>query len=324
MKRGEAVSKQMVADLQPGQFVDSYFAVTQMQLQPYKDPTKGHFLSVLLADRTGEISGKLWQGASQVQGIAVGDVAKVVAKVEEYRGSRQLNLSRIEPLSQGEQVDLADFLPTCPKGRKALEQELKAALSKFTDPHLKSLLTTWFSRPDFWNEYLLSPGAKRVHHAYLGGLAEHSLEVFHLAGAMAKLYPVVNEQLVLAGALLHDVGKVKEYNYKYIIDLSDEGKLLGHIAMGYQMLQEEVAHHSDFPKEYAEHLGHMILSHHGKMEYGAPIEPQTIEAAVLHQADLASSQVKQYAQTIESAEEERWLFNRVLGRNLYLGYIKDI
>jgi 3'-5' exoribonuclease len=315
----------MVADLQPGQQVDSCFAVIQMQFQPYKDPAKGHFLSVLLGDSTGEISGKLWHGASLIQGIASGDVVKVTAKVEEYRGTKQLNISQLAALPDGELVDLADFLPTCSKGRKALEQELKEALGRFTDPALKSLLTTWFSRPDFWNEYLLAPGAKRVHHAYLGGLAEHSLEVFQLSSTMAKLFPAVNEQLVLAGALIHDVGKMQEYQYKYTIDLTDQGKLLGHIVLGYQMLQREIACHGDFPEEYAEHLGHMILSHHGEMQYGSPVEPQTIEAAVLHQADLASSQIKQYAQTIESgAETERWLYNKTLGRNLYRGFLKEI
>lgn len=315
----------MVANLQPGQMVESYFAVTQIQLLPYRDVSKGHFLSVLLSDRTGEISGKLWHGAPQkAQGIAVGDLVKVIGKVEEYRGNKQLNLSDLLTLPEGELVDLADFLPTCSKGRKVLEQELKVALSQFTDPHLKALLTTWFSRPDFWNEYLLAPGAKRVHHAYLGGLAEHSLEVFHLADTMAKLFPVVERELVLAGALLHDVGKIQEYQYKYCIEMTDQGKLLGHTVIGYQMLEREVARHSDFPLAYATHLGHLILSHHGQLEYGAPVEPQTIEAAVLHQADLASSQVKQFAQAIESSEPgEAWLYNKTLGRSLYLGFLKN-
>lgn len=316
--------KQMVESLQPGQMVDSCFAVTQVQLLPYRDPSKGHFLSVMLADRTGEISGKLWHGASEkAQGIAVGEVVKVVGKVEEYRGAKQVNLSRITSLPEGELVDLADFLPTCPKGRKALEEELKEALSNFTDPHLRALLTTWFSRPDFWNEYLLAPGAKRVHHAYLGGLAEHSLEVFQIADALAKLFPAVDRQLVLAGALLHDVGKLEEYQYKYSIEITDQGKLLGHTTIGYQMLEREIARHSDFPHAYATHLGHLILSHHGQLEYGAPVEPQTIEAAVLHQADLASSQVKQFAQVIEKSEpDESWLYNKTLGRSLYLGFLK--
>jgi len=318
------VSKLMVADLEPGQVVESCFAISQMQLQPYRDPTKGHFLSLLLADRTGEISGKLWHGAPQkAQGLVVGDVVRVMGKVEEYRGTKQLNLSELLPLPEGELVDLADFLPTCPRGRKALERELKGALSQFTEPSLRALMTSWFSRPDFWNEYLLAPGAKRVHHAYLGGLAEHSLEVFQIADSLAKLFPAVDRQLVLAGALLHDVGKIEEYKYKYAIDLTDQGKLLGHTIIGYQMLEREISRHSDFPPEYATHLGHMLLSHHGQLEYGAPVEPQTIEAAVLHQADLASSQVKQFAQAIDNSQPgESWFYHRTLGRGVYFGFLK--
>lgn len=319
------MSKLMVADLITGQVVESCFAIAQMQLLPYRDPAKGHFLSMQLADKSGEVAAILWHNApKRAEGLAVGDLVNVVAKVEEYRGAKQLNLSELERVPDEVLVDLAEFLPTSPKGREALERELKAALAAIKDKYLKALLTTWFSRPDFLQSYLLTPGAMRVHHAYVGGLVEHSLEVYQIADTLAKLYPLANRDLVLVGALLHDVGKIREYQYKYAIDLTDEGKLIGHTTIGYQLLQEQVARHQDFPLELAEHLGHLILSHHGQLEYGAPVLPQTIEAAILHQADLASSQVKQYAEAIDRREPgERWLYHKTLGRNLFLGFLKN-
>lgn len=283
------MKKKYVADIKDRDMVDAVFLVKDKILAMAKNGKP--YLTLKLMDKTGEVDAKVWDNADEIGSLfEKNDFLAVRAKASVYLGKMQLILSDLKLVPE-EQVDLADFLPETDRDINIMVEELKALVASLKDPNLKRLLIAFFGDPELLAQFRVSPAAKGMHHVYLGGLLEHSLAVAKLVDAMMPLYEGLNRDLLIAGALLHDIGKVREMTYMRSFDYSDEGKLIGHITIGVEMLQERITSLPGFPVELGMLLKHMLLSHHGQYEYGSPKRPKTMEATILNYLDDLDSKI---------------------------------
>lgn len=266
------------------------------------------YMTLKLMDKTGEIEGRVWDNVDELSAIFErDDFIAIRCKASVYLGKMQLVISELVRVPDG-RVQLADFLPESDRPVVEMEQELAALLSSFTDTHLKALMDSFFGDAELMGLYRIAPAAKGMHHVYLGGLLEHSLAVARLVDVIIPLYGGLNRDLLVAGALLHDVGKVREMTYQRSFDYTDEGKLLGHITIGVEMVQERIAAIPGFPAELGMLLKHMLLSHHGQYEYGSPKRPKTVEATILNYLDDLDSKINGIRTHLrkETESQSRW------------------
>lgn len=316
-----------VTDLRPGERTTAFFLVRRKQLEPFRDRSKGEFLTLILADRTGHILARVWEGAPELaETFAEGEIVKVAGDLEEYLGRTQLIIQKLRRANEDE-YDWADFLPATEKSVEAMLAVVDAAVDSIGQPQLRALAQRFYTDPAFRAQLTRAPAARRVHHAYLGGLLEHLTEVLALADAVLALYPDLNGDLLRAGALLHDVGKLREYTWEPDIDYTDEGRLLGHVVMSDEMVAEAVGQIPDFPAELALRLRHMLLSHHGRYEWGSPRRPQTLEALALHHIENLSAQMGRFCSLLAARREpgQAWTnYDRLLDRQLYAGHDSDL
>ena len=283
------MKKKCVADIKDRDLVDAVFLVREKILAMAKNGKP--YLTLKLMDKTGEVDAKVWDNADEVGTLFdKNDFLAVRAKASVYLGKMQLILSELKRVPE-EEVDLADFLPETDRDINLMVEELRALVASLKNPDLCRLLNAFFNDPELLAQYRVAPAAKGMHHVYLGGLLEHSLAVARLVDAMVPLYDGLNRDLLVAGALLHDVGKVREMTYMRSFDYSDEGKLIGHITIGVEMVQERISSLPGFPFELGMLLKHMLLSHHGQYEYGSPKRPKTMEATILNYLDDLDSKI---------------------------------
>jgi 3'-5' exoribonuclease len=242
----------------------------------------------------------------------------VRAKASVYLWKMQLIVSELRRVPESE-VTLADFLPEAQRCIDEMCRELAGVVASLKDRHLARLLASFFDDETFLAQYRVAPAAKGMHHVYLGGLLEHSLSVVRLVDVILPLYQGLNRDLLVTGALLHDVGKVREMSYLRSFDYTDEGKLIGHITIGVEMIHDKVSQIPDFPPELAMLLKHMILSHHGQYEYGSPKRPKTVEATVLNYLDDLDSKINGIRSHIaKEPEGTRWTsYHRLYDRYFY-------
>ncbi|MBJ6749736.1 3'-5' exoribonuclease YhaM family protein [Geomonas anaerohicana] len=281
--------KKTVAEIKDRDIVEAVFLVKEKIVAMAKNGKP--YLTLKLMDKTGEVDAKVWDNADQVGSLFDrNDFLAVKGKASVYLGKMQLIVSELKRVPE-ESVHLADFLPETESDIQAMLAELHALVESLTDTDLARLLRSFFEDPELLAQYSTAPAAKGMHHVYLGGLLEHSLAVAKLVDAMVPLYQGLNRDLLVTGALLHDIGKVREMTYLRCFDYSDEGKLLGHITIGVEMLQERITQLPGFPVELAMLLKHMILSHHGQYEYGSPKRPKTLEATILNYLDDLDSKI---------------------------------
>jgi 3'-5' exoribonuclease len=215
-----------------------------------------------------------------------------------------------------------DFLPATVGDVQDMAREILAYARSVTEPHLNKLLLAIFGNQDFFGAFQQAPAAKRMHHAYYGGLLEHTLAVTRLADSMAGLYPMIDRSLLIAGALLHDIGKTEEFSFdRYPFDYTDKGRLVGHLVLGAEMMLDCVKKLDSFPPELATRLQHLILSHHGRYEFGSPCLPMTLEAFILNFIDDVDAKIN-YLDRLGSQSDEpgyRWTdFQKTLERFLYV------
>jgi 3'-5' exoribonuclease len=311
-----------VSELRPGERTISFFLVRHKQLEPFRDRSKGEFLTLLLGDRTGQILARVWEGAAELaETFAEGEVVKVAGDLEEYLGRTQLIVQKLRP-AQPEEYDLADFLPATEKDTQALLAEADQFIARLHNPHLAGLVRHFYDDPETRAKLAQAPAARRVHHAYLGGLLEHLVEVLKLCEVVLALYPELNADLLYTGALLRDVGKIREYAWGYDIDYTDEGRLVGHIVLSAKMVSAAIAQQPDFPVELRLRVEHMLVSHHGRYEWGSPRRPQTLEAIALHHVEDLSAQLNRFRGLLAARRDpdQPWTdYDRLLGRQLYGG-----
>ena len=311
-----------VADLRPGERIVGYFLVRQKQLEPFRDRAKGEFLNLTLADRTGDIIARVWDDAPALaETFAEGDVIKAAGDVGEYQGRTQIILQKLRRAEQDE-YNLGDFQAATQRDIGAMLAEVQAAVDSLGEPHLAALVRTFYDDTHFTASLSRAPAARRVHHAYVGGLLEQLTEMLSLAEAVAALYPDISQDLLRTGILLHGVGKTSEFTVAVDIDQTDEGRLLGHIILGDEQIASAIAQVADFPAELALRVRHMLISQHGKLEWGSPRQPQTLEALALHHLENLTAQVNRFHGLLARPRDpgQSWTeYNRLLGRQLYIG-----
>ncbi|TYO98824.1 metal dependent phosphohydrolase [Geothermobacter ehrlichii] len=282
------------------------------------------YLTLKLMDRSGEIEGRVWDRVDELGALFdKDDFVRVRGRASSYLGRMQLVVQELVRVDESE-VDFADFLPVCEVPVADLEAQLRQKVDSLKDPHLRRLMESFVADADFLRDFCSAPAAKSMHHVYLGGLLEHSLSIAGLVDLVCGHYPFLNRDLLLVGALLHDVGKIFELRYSRSFDYTDEGKLLGHIVMGVEMVDERIAGLPDFPRDLAVHLKHLLLSHHGQYEYGSPKRPKTLEAVVLNYLDDLDSKLNGIRSHISREQDQggNWTsYHRLYERYFFKGEI---
>jgi 3'-5' exoribonuclease len=264
--------------------VTAFFAVASKQVRSRKDGT-GQYMALTLGDRTGQIESRMWENfADAAAGFEQGDVVKVRAEVSRYNGRLQLNLEKLR-VAAADEVELADYVPHTQKDVEELWSTLVRTVDSFSDLSLQALLRSFLDDPAFASAFRQAPAAKSLHHAWLGGLLEHVVSLVGICELAARHYPEVNRDLLLTGAVLHDIGKLEELSWGTSFDYTLQGQLVGHITLGIAMIEKKLAALPDFPPALRILVEHMVLSHHGKLEFGSPKLPMTPEAVLLHYLD---------------------------------------
>jgi len=307
--------RQFVKDLEPGIPVNSTFIVSEKEKAFTRN--RQEYISLILTDRTGRISGKIWNNVKELDKLfEKGDVVKVSGTVTLYKGLLQLRIDGLKKCREGE-IDSRDFLPVTEKNRDVLFEKFLNIIKTVQNPYLKALLRNIFSSEKIVNGMKNAPASVSIHHTYIGGLLEHTLNVVKICETMVTIYPVIDRDLLITAALLHDIGKIEEYSFNKVIEHTDQGKLLGHIAIEIVFLNKEVDKIASFPDELKMEFLHLILSHHGEYEYGSPKIPQTVEASVLAYADLLDSKVESFIEVAGKSKENWSDYINFLGRKIF-------
>ncbi len=320
------MKKVFVDEFSVGREIDSIFLVRDKKLK--KTQHDKPFLDLNLIDKTGKVNAKLWEKRDDqsyvervYESFGKNDFVRVTGRVESYRESNQLNVDTIE-LVDDEDVELSDFQPTGERNPDEMVKEFVKINDGIKNPHIKKLIASFFKDNGFMSKFKTAPAAKKLHQAYLGGLMEHTLNLVNIAIALADYYPFVNRDLLICGALFHDIGKMEELDYVRSFDYSDTGRLLGHIFIGAEMVKEKIDKIDDFPKTLSDMILHMILSHHGELQFGSPVLPAIPEAIILHQIDNMDAKVWGFLGEMERSidVDGNWTkYSNVYNRFIYKG-----
>jgi 3'-5' exoribonuclease len=287
-----------VNELEPNKVITTSFLVHSKEIRQKK--TGELYLSLLLGDRTGELDAKMWDNVQEVlDGFDRDDFVKVKGMIQVFHNRPQLTIHKVRRMDESE-IEFADYFPSSKRDPEEMWAELRAIVAGMGNPHLKALLEAMLDDPDVAVRYRRAPAAKQIHHAFLGGLIEHVLSVCGLARLTAAHYPIIDYDLLIAGVVLHDIGKIYELNYERGFSYSNEGQLIGHISIAMRMIGDRLRGLPDFPPLLRTLVEHMILSHHGQLEFGSPKLPQFPEALLLHYLDDMDSKMECMRALIES------------------------
>lgn len=283
------MKKLYVNQIRERDWVDEVFLVRDKVVGTAKNGKP--YLTLKLMDRGGEVEGRIWDRVEEFSTrFERDDFVRVGARASVYLGKMQLVVQELERLADSA-IDPADFLPVSSRPVTEMVADLRRRVASLADPHLRGLMEAFLADDAFLADYSRAPAAKAMHHVYLGGLLEHSLAVATLAEDISHRYPGLNRDLLVVGALLHDVGKISELRYARSFEYTDIGKLIGHIVIGVELVEEKLRGLPDFPVETTVLLKHLLLSHHGQYEYGSPKRPKTLEAVILNFIDDLDSKI---------------------------------
>jgi 3'-5' exoribonuclease len=305
-ERSQRVSKQYVCDIKDRDTVQAVFLVKDKVMAMAKNGKP--YMNLRLMDKSGDIEAKIWDNTEVLdKQFNKDDFVQVRGKASVYMNKMQVVIAEIGKVPE-EQVRLADFLPESQRSGDEMRRELADTISSLGNPYLRALMQAFLADDAVMSLYCTAPAAKGMHHVYLGGLLEHSLSLVTLVKAIVPLYSGINEDLLIVGALLHDVGKIYEMSFERAFDYTDAGKLLGHITIGVELVEEKIRTVDGFPRELSLLLKHMLLSHHGQYEYGSPKRPKTIEATILNYLDDLDSKINGIRAHIakEPVSTSRW------------------
>lgn len=296
------MEKIFVNQLKKGHAVESTFLVKEKSLTRTK--TGNLYLSLRLTDRSGEVEGRVWENALDFSALfGKDDFIKVRADVDEFQGTLQLRILKLKKCGDAE-VMLDDFLPKTPQNIEKMFSEIKSIASGVQQPFLRRLLQAFLEDEDFANKFKLAPAAKAVHHVYLGGLLEHTLSVVQLILLIGPRYKGINMDFLITVGILHDIGKVSELAFARTFDYTDSGRLLGHIILTVEMVDEKMRAIPEFPENLATLLKHNLISHHGEYAFGSPKLPMTLEALLLHHLDDLDAKVNAFLGWIEKEKSD--------------------
>ena len=304
-----------VQDLVAGSTIESVFALVAGELLPFRNK-QGKYLRLTISDKTGTIIATVWDNAEDAyKQIADSKFVWIAGTTSTYNGKLTINVDSVEPVDT-EEVDLDDFLPTTSKNIDEMVNILASVIKGIENPYLKELLEVFCDDDGFVNAFIKAPAAKMYHQPYLGGLLEHTTNILRLVPAVCSIYPEADKDLLNTGVILHDIGKIKEYQYDTNIDVADEGRFLGHIILGIEMVNKKIAEIDDFPEELRLKLLHMIASHHGRYEWQSPKIPVFLEACLLHHLDLLDGEAYKFINVNKDSRTwsktlERWVYTPV-------------
>lgn len=282
------MAKIFVSDLQGKEEIESVFLVKIINAMEDKSGKK--YFNIILADATGDLESRLWQYSSEVEkNIVKGSFVRVRGKVNFYQGRKQFIISSMERLNEAD-VNHDDFVMKATQDPEAMFQELLRIVSKLTDVYIRDLLQSILNDQEIARRLKTWQAGKTIHHAYRSGLLEHVLSCSTLATQLSKHYGV-NENYVVAGCILHDLCKIYELTDGMNVEYTEEGKLVGHLVKGLELVDRFAYRMKNFPHYTKMHLKHILLSHHGEYEYGSPKIPQTSEAFLVHLIDLMDSKM---------------------------------
>ncbi|HUS04777.1 MAG TPA: OB-fold nucleic acid binding domain-containing protein [Bryobacteraceae bacterium] len=272
-----------VSELQPNQLITAVFLVQHKDIRQKK--TGEPYLSLVLGDRTGEIDAKMWDNVTEVMdSFERDDFLKVRGLLQVHQNRLQLTLHKLQR-QESATIDAADYFPASQRNPDEMFAELQQYVAAMQNVHLKGLMEALFADAEIARRFKIAPAAKNIHHAYLSGLLEHVVSLCGLAKMMAAHYRTIDLDLLISGVILHDIGKIYELTYDRSFSYSTEGQLLGHIIIALRMVEDKVRSLPGFPPKLRTLLDHMIVSHHGELEYGSPKLPAFPEALLLHHLD---------------------------------------
>jgi len=306
-----------IKDLVIDDAITSFFAVRKKAIREY---TRGQFVSLELGDSTGRVAAVIWEPDHFcLTDLTEGMIVKVRGVVSEYNNKRQLTVHRLRLAQEGEYA-IEDILPHSAEPEEKRKARILALTDKIENSYIKRLVDSFWMDEKFFDEFLKAAAGKLWHHAYVGGLSEHSANVAELALQVADGYDFLNKDYLIFGGLLHDVGKVKQYAANAMIDFTDEGRLLGHISIADVWICERAAKIDAFPERLLMKLRHIVLSHHGELEFASPILPQIPEAFVVFYCDEIDSKLGAINRIRERQGGTGWSeYVKLLERYLYFG-----
>ena len=305
-----------INELREGQSViEHYLCKSRQSLKSRAGKT---YLSLKLQDKTGMVDAKVWEMTNDIKAFEENEFIKIDATVVTYQNDIQLNVKRIRRSLEGE-YDPADYIPCTEKNIEEMYQKLMSYIKTIQNPYIKKLLEEIFYHNDTVSKHLKThSAAKSIHHSYMGGLLEHTLSVTEICDFVAPRYQFVNRDILIASAMLHDIGKIIELSEFPENDYTDEGQLLGHLMIGSELIKETASHIEGFPKQIENLLKHCMISHHGEYEYGSPKLPKTIEAFILHSANNLDAKTKVIEEMIQNnTNQGSWVgYQKMLQRNI--------
>ena len=313
------MKERFVCDIRAGDAVSDVFLLTSKQVLTKRDGNP--YLRLVLSDRTGTIPAVMWDGiGEETQDIEAGILVDITGKATAYQGQVQLTVQRIRRCDPAG-IDPGGFLPQTRKDVDKMFDRLTVLIDSVQSEWIRILLKAVFEDETFVRDFRRAPAAKHMHHAYLGGLLEHTLSVALLADRVASHYAGIDRDLLLSGALLHDIGKVFELDFQHTIDYTNEGRLLSHIVLGLRLLDQKVSDIPGVDPERLMLLRHLMVSHHGHREFGSPEEPKTIEALILNYVDEIDAKVTAVRELMHSTDpKEQWTaWHRLLERQFFMG-----
>ncbi len=311
------MKKVFVKDIKENDHISDNFLVTKKETGVSR--TGKPYLILRLMDSTGEIEARAWDDADAMkERFSRDEVCRVKGYAVSYQGGRQVNVSDINRLPE-DKYSIRDYLPASERDPEEMILELDRIVSGLGDVHIKALLVAVLEDKELRPRFMLAPAAKAMHHPYLGGLLEHVLSMCGLAESVSAHYKgVVDRDLLIAGAILHDIGKIYELEYAKSFGYTDEGKLIGHITMGIELIDLKLRSLQGFPPDLAMRIKHMLLSHHGHLAFGSPKRPKTIEALVLYYLDDLDAKVNAISTLMKAEDGSDWTpYQRMFERAIF-------
>lgn len=308
--------KTFIANLKPDQAVTEVFWVRSKEVRTNKNGKQ--YLSLQLADRTGQLPAFMWNNFTEALNLfEPDDFVEIKGVTQQFNNHLQLNVHKLRKTDRAA-VEMSDYIAAAAADPEETFAALCAQVEKIEDVFLKILLKSIFLDEEIAWRFKRAPAAKSLHHAYLGGLMEHTLSLVEMCRMAAERYGRLNGDLLVAGALLHDLGKIYELDYQGPFCYTNEGKLLGHIAIGLDVVSRKVRAVPNFPDETRLQLLHLLVSHHGQLEYGSPKEPYTLEAVVLNYLDTLDSRVGAFEQAASNCSADWTATSALFDRPLYV------
>ncbi|MFH1428679.1 MAG: HD domain-containing protein [Candidatus Margulisiibacteriota bacterium] len=310
------MEKIYINDLIAGDVVDSTFLINNIQMRQRNNGSP--FLTMELSDRSGNIAATMWEGFNHLDLKHI-KFLRIDGRVNIYQNRPQIIINSASYVDE-KSINLSDFLPATTKDIKEMMAFINNRSTQVKNRFLKELLQKMFEDQHFVSVFIKTPAAKSLHNAYIGGLVEHIYDMLHMADFITEYYTGLCKDLLVTGIIFHDLGKVKELVIDRNIEYTDEGKLLGHNILGMDLVDKYSAMVPDFPHNILVHIKHMILSHHGKPEWGSPKQPMTLEAVVLHYLDNMDSKIRGFQQFVEkdSSISDSWTNRSFMFDNIEL------